>query len=70
MLPMSAQGVPIYPGNLAYLTSPQLGRNTTIRGYGSGCDCGPSGGCRCAGGLSVYDPGRAVFAPRHGLKGM
>jgi hypothetical protein len=82
MVPWKSSGTPIYPGYLASIAEPRVfgtspfrgkgmggGNPLGMRGYG-GCSCAPGGGaCGCS-GVGAYDPGRAVYAKRAGMRGL
>lgn len=79
MIPAKSSGTPIYSGYVASLTEPRPFGTSPFRGFGGGnalglrgyggCSCAPGGACGCS-GVGAYDPGRAVFAKRPGMKGL
>lgn len=84
MIANKSGGTPIYPGYLAKIAEPRPFGTSPFRAYvpvrqfrggnpvglRGGCGCGPTGGaCSCP-GMGAYDPGRGVFAPKHGLHGL
>jgi hypothetical protein len=75
MRPFQSVGIPINPVSTAFISTPASLKGSSLRGLrGSGCGCGPAGGCQCYNpGVSAYDPGRGVFAPgpvRWGMRGL
>ena len=80
MQPVSSSAIPIFPGYVASISSPRPfgtspyrgfrgGDAGQMRGIYSGCGCAPGGSCGCS-GLGAYDPGRAVYAKRPGMRGL